>query len=56
VVAHTFNPTLGSQKQADFLVWGQPGLQSEFQETLSQKTKKKKKKPQKTKTPQNKQV
>jgi hypothetical protein len=24
-------PTLGRQRQADFWVWGQPGLQSEFQ-------------------------
>jgi hypothetical protein len=37
-------PVLGRQRQADFWVWGQPGLQSEFQdsqdyyrETLSQK-------------------
>ena len=29
VVAHT----LGSQRQADFWVWGQPGLQSEFQDS-----------------------
>jgi hypothetical protein len=42
---------LRRQRQADFWVWGQPGLQSEFQdstglhrETLSRKTKKKKKK------------
>jgi hypothetical protein len=41
-------PALGRQRQADFWVQGQPGLQSEFQdsrgykETLSQKTKKKK--------------
>jgi hypothetical protein len=36
-------PALGRQRQADFWVWGQPGLQSEFQdrETLSQKTKNK---------------
>jgi hypothetical protein len=38
---------LGRQRQADFWVWGQPGLQSEFQdsqgytEKLSQKTKNK---------------
>jgi hypothetical protein len=46
-------PALGRQRQADFWVWGQPGLQSEFQdsqgytETLPQqnKNKNKKKKP-----------
>jgi hypothetical protein len=44
-------PALGRQRQADFWVRGQPGLQSELQdkpglyrETLSQKTKKQKKK------------
>jgi hypothetical protein len=26
-------PALGRQKQADFWVWGQPGLQSEFQDS-----------------------
>jgi hypothetical protein len=26
-------PALGSQRQADFWVWGQPGLQSEFQDS-----------------------
>jgi hypothetical protein len=42
-------PALGRQRQVDFWVRGQPGLQSEFQdsqgyrETLSRKTKKKKK-------------
>jgi hypothetical protein len=35
-------PALGRQRQADFVVRGQPGLQSYFQETLSQKNKKKK--------------
>jgi hypothetical protein len=25
-------PALGRQRQADFWVWGQPGLQSEFQD------------------------
>jgi hypothetical protein len=30
VVAHAFNPR---QRQADFWVWGQPGLQSEFQDS-----------------------
>jgi hypothetical protein len=29
-VAHAFNPR---QRQADFWVWGQPGLQSEFQDS-----------------------
>jgi hypothetical protein len=33
MVVHTFNPRLGRQKQADFWVWGQPGLQSEFQDS-----------------------
>jgi hypothetical protein len=43
-------PALGRQRQADFWVRGQPGLQSKFQdsqdyrETLSEKAKKKKKK------------
>jgi hypothetical protein len=42
MVAHAFNPTTSRQRQVDFWVWGQPGLQSEFQdrETLSWKTKK----------------
>jgi hypothetical protein len=31
VVVHTFNPSLGRQRQVDFGVQGQPGLQSEFQ-------------------------
>ena len=26
-------PAFGRQKQADFWVWGQPGLQSEFQDS-----------------------
>jgi hypothetical protein len=46
-------PALGRQRQADFWVWGQPGLQSEFQDSQdytekpcleNQKKKKKKKK------------
>jgi hypothetical protein len=44
-------PALGRQRQADFWVWGQPGLQSEFQDSQDytekpclKKTKKKKKK------------
>jgi hypothetical protein len=32
VVAHAFNP---STREADFWVWGQPGLQSEFQDSQS---------------------
>jgi hypothetical protein len=26
-------PALGRQRQVDFWVWGQPGLQSEFQDS-----------------------
>jgi hypothetical protein len=45
-------PALGRQRQADFWVWGQPGLQSEFQDSqgytekpcLKKKKKEKKKK------------
>jgi hypothetical protein len=34
VVAHAFNPsTPGRQRQGDFWVGGQPGLQSEFQDS-----------------------
>ena len=57
-------PALERQRQADFWVWGQPGLQSEFQdsytelyrETLSQqnKTKQNKTKQNKAKQKQNK--
>jgi hypothetical protein len=53
-------PVLGRQRQVDFWVRGQPGLQSEFQnrqdytEKPSRKTKKKKKNPKnKTKKPTN---
>jgi hypothetical protein len=28
-------PALGRQRQVDFWVWGQPGLQSEFQDSQS---------------------
>ena len=54
-------PALGRQKQADFWVWGQSGLQSEFQDNQGYKEKhclekqkkqnktKQNKKPQKTK-------
>jgi hypothetical protein len=62
-------PALGRQRQADFWVWGQPGLQSEFQDyaekpclknktkqnkTKQNKTKKQKTKPTKQKNPKNK--
>ena len=30
VVAYALIPALGRQKQADFWIWGQPGLQSRF--------------------------
>jgi hypothetical protein len=33
VVAHTFNPSTWRQRQVDFWVQGQPGLQSEFQDS-----------------------
>jgi hypothetical protein len=33
MVAHAFNPALGRQRQADFWVRSQPGLQSEFQDS-----------------------
>jgi hypothetical protein len=32
-VAHTFNSSNGRQRQADIWVRGQPGLQSEFQDS-----------------------
>jgi hypothetical protein len=35
VVAHAFNPTTREAEQADFWVRGQPGLQSEFQDSQS---------------------
>jgi hypothetical protein len=34
VVAHAFNPSTWEERQADFWVRGQPGLQSEFQDSL----------------------
>jgi hypothetical protein len=44
-------PAIGRQRQADFWIWGQPGLQSEFQDSqgytekpCQEKPKKKKKK------------
>jgi hypothetical protein len=48
-------PALGRQRQADFWVWGQPGLKSEFQDSqgytekpcLKNKTKQKQKQKQK---------
>jgi hypothetical protein len=33
MVAHSFNPSTWEAVQADFWVWGQPGLQSEFQDS-----------------------
>jgi hypothetical protein len=33
VVAHTFNLSTGEAEAGDFWVWGQPGLQSEFQDS-----------------------
>jgi hypothetical protein len=33
VLVHAFNPSTSRQRQADFWVWGQPGLQSEFQDS-----------------------
>jgi hypothetical protein len=55
VVATPLIPALGRQRQADFWVWGQPGLQSEFQDSQGytekpclKKKKKKKKKTSKT--------
>jgi hypothetical protein len=33
MVTHAFNPALKRQRQADFWVRGQPGLQSEFQDS-----------------------
>ena len=33
VVAHPLIPALGRQRQADFWVQGQPGLQHEFQDS-----------------------
>ena len=35
MVARTFNPALGRQRQADFWVLGQPVLQSELQDSQS---------------------
>jgi hypothetical protein len=56
-------PVLGRQRQVDFQVRGQPGLQSEFQDSQGyteksylKKKKKKKKKPNQNKTKQNKTV
>ena len=51
-------PALGRQRQVDFWVWGQPGLQSEFQDSLGYTEKaylkKSKKKQKKTKNKKNK--
>jgi hypothetical protein len=57
----TLIPALGRQRQADFSVRGQPGLQSEFQDSQAytekpclEKNKKQKKQQQQKKTNQNK--
>jgi hypothetical protein len=42
-------PALGRQRQADFWVWGQPGLQSEFQDSQGYTEKPCLKKPKKKK-------
>jgi hypothetical protein len=39
VVAHALIPALGRQRQVDFWVRGQPGLQSEFQDSQSYRVK-----------------
>jgi hypothetical protein len=51
IVAHAFNPSTRRQRQVDYWVRGQPGLQSEFQDSQGytekpclEKPKKKKKK------------
>jgi hypothetical protein len=33
MVAHALIPALGRQRRANFWVWDQPGLQSEFQDS-----------------------
>jgi hypothetical protein len=33
MVAHAFNPSTREAEVVDFWVWGQPGLQSEFQDS-----------------------
>jgi hypothetical protein len=50
-VVHAFNPRLRRQRLADFWIWGQPGIPSEFQDSqgytekpcLGEEEKKKKK-------------
>jgi hypothetical protein len=54
MVAHAFNPKLGRQRQANFWVRGQPGLQSEFQDSQDYTEKPCLDKKQKQKTKQNK--
>ena len=53
VVVHAFNPSTWGQRQADFWVWGQPGLRSEFQDSqgYSEKPCLEKPKPNQTKKP-----
>jgi hypothetical protein len=53
VVAHAFNPSTWGQRQVDFWVWGQPDLQSEFQDSQGYTEKPCLEKP-KNKTKQNK--
>ena len=57
MVAHAFDPNTWERRQADFWVWGQPGQQSEFQDSQDYtekpclvKTKTKQKKVGRTKT------
>jgi hypothetical protein len=33
MVTHTFNPSTPAMRQADLCIWGQPGLQSQFQDS-----------------------
>jgi hypothetical protein len=47
-------PALGRQRQADFWVWGQPGLQSEFQDSQDYTEKPCLEKPKQTTPPQKK--
>ena len=39
VVANVFNPHTQEAEEGDFWVWGQPGLQSEFQDNQGYKEK-----------------
>jgi hypothetical protein len=49
VVAHAFNPSTWEAEAEDFWVWGQPGLQSEFQDGQGNTEKPYLKKPKKQK-------